>query len=64
MGIRPSTFAVVGVVRLVVELAPDVSSELEDAVLEVRVVKLETGLPSPELELIVVTIPPEAEGVV
>ena len=64
MGIRPSTFAVVGVVRLVVELGPDVSSELEDAVLEVRVVKPKTELPSPELEPIVVTIPPEAEGVV
>ena len=48
-------------IRLVVK---DVSIEVED-VTEIRLVKLgETELPSPELEPLAVTIPPDVDGVV
>lgn len=61
LGISASEFTVADVVRAVVELGIEVSTGMEDAVPEVRPVKVdETGLPSPEVDPIAVTLAPEA----
>ena len=61
LGISASEFTVADVVRAVVELGIEVSTGREDAVPDVRPVKVdETGLPSPEVDPIAVTLAPEA----
>ncbi len=50
--------------KLVAELVIDVSTGVEDAVAEVRLVKVgETELPRPDSEPLAITIPPEVEDV-